>query len=106
MYVGGARDFWYEKSGAWVKNVGNHCYRRIVIIRSGSETSLVKIVHRLAFLLKFYLIIHQYFININAFISGHLSVFEFALIYLTLVRFTLKHRSARKLCVLACVNKS
>ena len=24
LYVGGARDFWYEKSGAWVKKVGKH----------------------------------------------------------------------------------
>ena len=27
MYVGGARDFWYEKSGAWVKKVGKHCVK-------------------------------------------------------------------------------
>ena len=27
LYVGGARDFWYEKSGAWVKNVGKHWCR-------------------------------------------------------------------------------
>ena len=26
LYVGGARDFWYEKSGAWVKKVGKHCF--------------------------------------------------------------------------------
>ena len=26
LYVGGARDFWYEKSGAWVKKVGKHCH--------------------------------------------------------------------------------
>ena len=53
-----------------------------MISRSGSEMSLVNIVHRLAFLLNFDLIIH-------AFILVHLSLLEFASIDLTLVRFTL-----------------
>ena len=61
-----------------------------MISRSGSEMSLVNIAHRLAFLLKFNLIIHQYFTYVNTFTLVHLSVFELALIYLTLVRFTLK----------------
>ena len=64
-------------------------YRRIVISRSGSEMSLVNIVHRLAFSLNSNLIIHHYFTYVNAFTLVHLSVFEFASIYLTLVRFTL-----------------
>ena len=63
----------------------------IVISHSGSETSLAIIVHRLAFLLKLNLIIHHYFTYINAFTLVHLSVFEFASIYL---------------CVLTCVNKN
>ena len=48
--------------------------------------SVVKIVHRLAFLLKFNLIIHHYYILLNVLTLVHLSVF--ASIYLTLVRFT------------------
>ena len=36
------------------------------------------------------LIIHHYFTYMNAFTLVHLLVFEFASIYLTLVRFTLK----------------
>ena len=51
--------------------------------------SHVNIVYELAFLLKFNLIIHHYYTNINVFILVHLSVFEFASIDLTLVRFTL-----------------
>ena len=51
--------------------------------------SLVIIVHRFAFLLKFNLIIHFYYTYINALTLVHLSVFEFASIYLMLVRFTL-----------------
>ena len=61
-----------------------------MISRSGSEMLLVNIVHRLAFLLKFNLIIHHYFTYVNAFTLVHLSLLEFASIYLTLVRFTLK----------------
>ena len=61
-----------------------------MISHSGSETSFVIIVHRLDFLLKFNLIIHHYFTYLNAFTLVHLSVFEFALIYLALVGFTLK----------------
>ena len=81
--------------------------RRIVIRRSGSETSLVNIVHRLAFLLKFNLIIHHYFTYINAFTLVNLSVFEFASIYLTLVRFTQKKGTGvPENCFLTCVNKS
>ena len=68
--------------------------------------SLVKIVHRLAFLLEFYLIIHHYCTYVNAFILVHLSVFEFASIGLALVRFILRE-GAREPgnCVLTCVNK-
>ena len=40
--------------------------------------------------LEFYLIIHHYLTYVNAFTLVHLSVFELASIYLTLVRFTLK----------------
>ena len=56
---------------------------------SGSDKSLVNIVHRLAFLLIFNLIIHHYYTYVNAFILVHLSVFEFASIDLALVRFAL-----------------
>ena len=49
-----------------------------MISGSGSEASLVYIVHRLAFLLNFNLIIHHYFTYVNAFTLVHLSVFEFA----------------------------
>ena len=51
--------------------------------------SLANIVHRRTFCLKFNFIIHHYFTYVNAFTLVHLSVFEFASIYLTLVRFTL-----------------
>ena len=60
-----------------------------MISRSGSETSLVNIVHRLAFLLKFNLIIHQFYAYINAFTLVHLSAFEFTSIDLSLVLFLL-----------------
>ena len=56
-----------------------------MISSSGSEMSLVKIVHRHAFFLKFNLIINNYFTYINDFTLVHLSVFELASIYLTLV---------------------
>ena len=64
-------------------------------------------MHRLAFLLNLNLIIHHYFIYVNAFTLVHLSVFKFASIDLTLVRFTLNKGtgSARKLCVLTCLIK-
>ena len=52
--------------------------------------SLVIIVHGHAFLLKFNLICHHYFTYVNAFTLVHLSVFDFASLYLSLVRFTLK----------------
>ena len=61
----------------------------MVISRSGSELSLVNKVHTHAFLLKFNLIIHYYYTNINAFTLVHLSVFEFGWMDLALVRFTL-----------------
>ena len=32
LYVGGARDFWYEKSGAWVKKVGKHWIREFTYL--------------------------------------------------------------------------
>ena len=64
-------------------------YRHIVISRSGSEMSLVYIVHRLAFSPKFNLIIHHYYTYVNAITLVHLSVFVFTSLYLTLVRFTL-----------------
>ena len=73
-----------------IYNNNNNNNNNYVISHSGSESSLVNIVHRLAFLLKFNLIIHHYFTYINAFTLVHLSVFEFASINLTLVRFTLK----------------
>ena len=60
-----------------------------MISRSGSEMSLVNIVYGLAFLLKFNLTIHHYYAYICVFTLVHLSVFEFASIDLTLVRFTL-----------------
>ena len=60
-----------------------------MIRRSVSEMSHVNIVHRLALLLKFNLIIHHYYTYANAFTMVHMSVFEFASIYLPLVRFTL-----------------
>ena len=52
--------------------------------------SLVKKIHRLAFLLEFNLIIHHYCTYVNVFILVHLSVIECASIGLTLVRFSLK----------------
>ena len=52
-----------------------------MISRSWSEMSLVNAVHRLAFLLNLSLITNHYFTYINAFTLVHLSVFEFALIY-------------------------
>ena len=61
-------------------------YRRIVISRSWSETSLVNVVPRHAFLLNSNLIIHHYYTYVNAFTFVQLSVFEFASIYLALVR--------------------
>ena len=45
--------------------------------------SLVNIVHRLAFLLRFNLIIHHYYAYINVFTLVHLSVFKIALVDLT-----------------------
>ena len=60
-----------------------------MISRSVSEMSLVNIVYRLAFLLRFSLIIHHYLTYINVFILVHLSVFEFASIGLALDRFIL-----------------
>ena len=58
-----------------------------MISRSGSEMSLVNIVHRLAFLPKFDFIIHHYYTYVNAFTLVHLSVF--ASIDLPSMRFTL-----------------
>ena len=52
---------------------------------------LANIVYRLAFLLKFNLIIHHYYTYVNVLILVYLSVFEFALIDLTLVCFTLRN---------------
>ena len=57
-----------------------------MISRSWSETSLVNVVHRHAFLLNSNLTIHHYFTYVNAFTLVHLSVFEFASIYVALVR--------------------
>ena len=51
--------------------------------------SLVNIVHRLAFFLTLNFIIHHFYTCINVFTLVHLSVFEFASIDLTLVRFIL-----------------
>ena len=33
LYVGGAQDFWYEKSVAWVKKVGKHCFNPMLKTR-------------------------------------------------------------------------
>ena len=64
-------------------------HRSFEISRSGSEMSLVNIVHLRVFCLKFNLIIHHYYTYLDAFTLVHSSAFEFALIDLTLVRFTL-----------------
>ena len=34
MYVGGAQDFWYEKSVAWVKKVGKHWSKAYLTINT------------------------------------------------------------------------
>ena len=57
-----------------------------MISRSWFETSHVNVVHRLAFQPNFNLITNNYFSYVNAITLVHLSVFEFASIYLTLVR--------------------
>ena len=57
-------------------------YRRIVISRSLFETSHVNVVHRLAFQLNFNLITYHHFTYVNALTLVHLSVFEFASIYI------------------------
>ena len=57
-------------------------YRRIVISRSWFETSHVNVVHRLAFKHNFNLSTNHYFTYINAFTLVHVSVFEFASIYI------------------------
>ena len=57
-------------------------YRRIVISRSWFETSHVNVVHRLAFQPNFNLITNHYFTYENAFTLVHLSVFQFASIYI------------------------
>ena len=66
--------------------------------------SLVNIVNRLAFSLKFNLIIHHYYAYINVFILVHLSVFELASIGLTLVCFTqMKGTGVTEKCVFSLV---
>ena len=60
-----------------------------MISRSESEMSFVNTVHRRAFCLRLNLIIHHYYTYVDTFTLVHLSVFEFASIDLTLVRFTL-----------------
>ena len=78
-----------------------------MISRSWSEMSLVNIVHRCVFCLKFNLIIHHYYTYVDAFTMVHLSVFEFALIDLTLVSFPLtKGTGVPENYVSTCVNKS
>ena len=57
-------------------------YRRIVISRSWFEMSHINIVHGLAFQPNFNFITNHYFTYINAFTLVHLSVFEFASIYI------------------------
>ena len=39
LYVGGARDFWYEKSWAWVKKVGKHCAKHLIENTESSDFS-------------------------------------------------------------------
>ena len=53
-----------------------------MISRSWLETSHVNVVHRLALQPNFNLITNHYFNYINAFTLVHLSVFEFASIYI------------------------
>ena len=61
-------------------------YRRIVIIRTWFETSHVNVFHRHAFQINFNLITNHYSTYVDANRLLHLSVFELASIYLTLVR--------------------
>ena len=52
-----------------------------MISRSGSEMSLINIVHRSAFCLKVNLIIHHYYTYVNALTLVNLSAFELASIF-------------------------
>ena len=61
-----------------------------MISHSRFEMSLVKIIHRLVFLLEFNITIHHYCTYIYAFTLVHLSVFELASVGLALARFTPK----------------
>ena len=79
-----------------------------MISRSGSEMSLVNIVHRLAFLLKCYFIIHHYYTYVNASSFG-----ACVSVLVCFHRFNVSpfptdewHRGARKLCVFTCINKN
>ena len=69
--------------------------------------SLVKIVRRLVFLLKCKFISHHYYTHINVITLVHLSLLEFACDRLNVCSLHSDegHRSARKLCVLTCINK-
>ena len=60
-----------------------------MISRSVSEMSIVNIVRRRVFCLKLNLIFHHYYTYVHAITLVHLSSFEFASIYLALVRLTL-----------------
>ena len=90
--------------------VTSHCFlhhRSIVISRSGSEMSLVYIVHIHAFLPIFCLIVYHYYAHVNAFTLVHLCACVcFDRISVSPLHTEEGHRIAWQLCVITCIDKS